>query len=240
MKLRCLGSGTSVPSLERSSSSYVVTLKRHRILIDIGPSVVRRLLEYGYKLNDIDIIMLTHFHVDHTADLSTFLFACNYGIEPRMEPLLIIGGPGVHTFYRRLARVYPWITPNNYELDIKSMSRDSVYLDDLCITTERMRHNRESIGIRMEEKKSITFSGDTDYTTRLERLAQGTDLLVVECSFPERKVKGHLNLPFLERLVAKANPKKVLISHLYPEWQLFRGVLQSPYLLAEDGMEIVV
>jgi len=240
MKLKCLGTGTSVPSLERSSSSYIVSVTGHRILIDIGPSVVRRLLECGYTVNDIDTIILTHFHVDHTADLSTFLFASNYGIEPRVKPLLLIGGPGMHTFYRRLQKLYPWIMPNNYELNIKTMSQDSTYLGTLFMTTERMRHNRESIGIRIEETKSITFSGDTDYTKRLERLARETDLLVVECSFPERKVRGHLNLSLLERLVKRAQPKRVLISHLYPDWQTFRGALQSLYLIAEDGIEIIL
>jgi len=238
MKLVCLGTGTSIPSLKRSSSAYIISTKAHRILIDIGPSVVRRMLECGYTVNDIDTIILTHFHVDHTADLATFLFACNYGIEPRLKQLLLIGGPGIRTFFKRLATLYPWIKPNNYSVRIKRMSQDLLHLDDLTICTECMRHNRESIGIRIEEKKSITFSGDTDYTKRLESLAQDTDLFVVECSFPERKVKGHLNLTLLEKLVEKAHPKKVLISHLYPEWQTFRGVLQAPYLLAEDGMEI--
>jgi len=92
MNIKILGTGTSIPSLKRLSSSYLVTIGDYRILIDAGPSVVRRLLEFGFTVEDIDLIIITHFHVDHTADLSTFLFACNYGIKPRQKPLTIIGG----------------------------------------------------------------------------------------------------------------------------------------------------
>jgi hypothetical protein len=49
-----------------------------------------------------------------------------------------------------------------------------------------------------------------------------------------------MNLNVLKKVVEKAQPERVIISHLYPEWDTFKGVLHSPYLLAEDGMEIVI
>jgi len=240
MKIRILGTGTCVPSLQRSSSSYLVQTKQLNILIDVGPSVVRRLLEYGFTTRDIDVIILTHFHVDHTADLSTFLFASNYDVEARAKELSVLGGDGLHDFYRGLLAVYPWLLPRSYEISLREMSKGTLNKGGLVVTTAQMEHNNESIGVRVEERKSVTFSGDTDYTKNLVELASGTDLLIAECSFPERKVDGHLNLEILQKIVDEANPKRVLISHLYPEWDDFSGVLQAPYLLGEDGMEIEV
>ena len=240
MKIKVLGTGTCVPSLQRSSSSYLVQTKQLNILIDVGPSVVRRLLEYGFTTRDIDVIILTHFHVDHTADLSTFLFASNYDVEARAKELSVLGGDGLHDFYRGLLAVYPWLLPRSYEISLREMSKGTLNKGGLVITTAQMEHNNESIGVRVEERKSVTFSGDTDYTKNLVELASGTDLLIAECSFPERKVDGHLNLEILQKIVDEANPKRVLISHLYPEWDDFSGVLQAPYLLGEDGMEIEV
>lgn len=240
MKIKVLGTGTCVPSLQRSSSSYLVQTKQLNILIDVGPSVVRRLLEYGFTTRDIDVIILTHFHVDHTADLSTFLFASNYDVEARAKELSVVGGDGLHDFYRGLLAVYPWLLPRSYEISLREMSEGTLNKGGLVITTAQMEHNNESIGVRVEERKSVTFSGDTDYTKNLIKLASGTDLLIAECSFPERKVDGHLNLEILQKIVDEANPKRVLISHLYPEWDDFSGVLHAPYLLGEDGMEIEV
>jgi ribonuclease BN (tRNA processing enzyme) len=240
MNIRVLGTGTCVPSLHRCSSSYLVQTKRLHILIDVGPSIVRRLLEYGFTTRDIDAIVLTHFHVDHTADLSTFLFASNYDVEARTKPLTIIGGPGINDFFENLIKVYRWLTPKSYELFLREEGDCTLNLEDFVISVTRVEHNDESIAIRIEEHKSVTFSGDTDYTKNLVKLASGTDLLIAECSFPERKVDGHLNLETLQRIVDEANPKRVLISHLYPEWDDFSGVLHAPYLLGEDGMEIEV
>jgi ribonuclease BN (tRNA processing enzyme) len=238
MKMKILGTGTSIPSLERGSPSYLVTTKNIKLLVDTGPAVVRRLLEYGFSVEDINVIVITHFHVDHTADLATFLFASNYGITQRTKPLLIIGGQGMRTFYRGLLNVYPWIEPKSYTLSLKSMPRGMLKIDGLTIKTAHANHNPESVAVRFEEGKAITFSGDTDYAKSLVRLASKTDILVAECSFPKRKVKGHLNLATLERVVKEARPKKVILSHLYPDWDHFMGVLHSPYLIAEDGLEV--
>jgi ribonuclease BN (tRNA processing enzyme) len=240
MRLKILGTGTSIPSLKRGSSAYVAHAAGRTILIDAGPATVRRLLEFGYSVDDIDMLILTHFHVDHTADLSTFLFACNYGVIAREKPLTIIGGQGMHKFYRGLSAIYPWLAPRFYKLAIKSMPSGSFEEAGLLIETKRMNHNRESIGIRIDDGKCAAITGDTDYSRNLVNLARHADMLVAECAFPEKKVKGHMNLETLERVVREAAPRRVLLTHLYPEWDDFRGVLHAPYLMGEDGLEVDV
>jgi ribonuclease BN (tRNA processing enzyme) len=238
MRLKVLGTGTAVPSLKRGSSACVVHAAGCTILIDAGPATVRRLLEFGYSVDDVDILLVTHFHVDHSADISTFLFACNYGVVPRVKPLTVIGGQGMHKFYRGLQAIYPWLAPRFYRLEVKSMPSGSLDVGGLLIETKRMNHNRESIGVRIDDGKSVVITGDTDYSRNLVGLARHADVLVAECAFPERKVKGHMNLETLDRVVREAKPQRVLLTHLYPEWDDFGGVLHAPYLLAEDGLEI--
>lgn len=240
MKIIFLGTGTAVPSLRRNSSAYLLITDELKILIDVGPSTVKRLLETGYTVNDIDIIILTHFHVDHTADLSSFLFACNYGTIPRTKLLNILGGPGIHKFYGGLCKIYPWIFPKSYKTILKNLYQGQYCVNDLIIKAATVNHNRESIGVSFEKMKKVVFSGDTGYSKNLIKLAYKADILIVECSFPEKKVKGHMNLSILEKIVKKSQPERVILSHLYPEWDFFNGILYSPYLLAEDGMEIVL
>lgn len=240
MKVRLLGTGTAEPSLERASSSYLVTTGSRNILVDIGPSVVRRLLESGYHVNDMDAILLTHFHVDHTSDLPAFLFTSNYGIRSRTKPLMIIGGRGTQRFFRDFTKVYRWIKPANFDLTIKSLSSGTLVFDGLSIKTVSVNHNRESVAFRIEGKGSVVFSGDTGYSRNLVEIADGADLLIVECSVPTGKIKGHMNLEMVKKVVMAARPKRVILSHLYPEWENFRGVLPAPFLLGVDGMEIFV
>lgn len=239
--LRFLGTGTATPSLQRLSSSYLLSTSWGNILIDIGPSVVRRLLECGYAVDGIDMIVLTHFHPDHATDLVTFLFACNYGEPNRTKDLTLLGGRGVELFFKRLCLAYPSIKPTSYSLNIKSMPRGLWRLNDaLTIETIPMKHRKESMGVKLKGAKTVAFTGDTDYSANLVSLAAGADLLVSECSFPDQKMEGHLDLATLQKVVEKAKPKQVMLSHLYPQWERFKGVLQTPFLLAEDGLEVTL
>ena len=238
MKLKILGTGTATPSLRRASSSYLLSTTWGGILVDIGPSVVRRLLECGHTTNDIDMIALTHFHPDHTVDLATFLFASNYGDETRKKPLILLGGRGLKEFYKKFVRLYRWLSPVGYDLVLKSLPAGEWDLGGLSIQTSRSSHNPESIALRLREEKSVVFTGDTGFSKDLVALAAQADILVSECSFPDRKVRGHLNLAALQRIVNEAKPRQVILSHLYPEWDTFEGTLRAPLLLGFDGLDI--
>jgi ribonuclease BN (tRNA processing enzyme) len=238
MKLKILGTGTATPSLQRASSSYLLSTSWGNILVDAGPAVVRRLLEYGYTTDDVDMVVLTHFHPDHTVDLATFLFVSSYGEVTRKKPLILLGGRGLKEFYENFVRLYRWLSPVGYNLTLKSLPAGKWSLGEVSIKTSKSNHNPESIALRVTEGKSIVFTGDTDFSKDLVALADGADLLVSECSFPERKVKGHLNLVDLRRIVAEARPRQVILSHLYSDWDAFEGVLHTPLLLGIDGLEI--
>jgi ribonuclease BN (tRNA processing enzyme) len=242
MTLKILGTGTATPSLQRASSSYLLSTTWGNILVDIGPSVVRRLLEYGYTTDDVDMVVLTHFHPDHTVDLATFLFASNYGEVTRKKPLILLGGQGLEGFYENFVRLYRWLSPVGYDLILKSLPAGEWSLGEVSIKTSKTNHNPESIALRVtegkREGKRIVFTGDTDFSKDLVALAEGADLMVSECSFPERKVKGHLNLADLQRIVKEAKPRQVILSHLYPDWDAFDGVLHAPFLLGIDGLDI--
>ncbi len=205
MKIKMLGTGTCVPSLQRLSSSYLVVTGQATILIDVGPSVVRRLLECGYTTRDIDMVILTHFHVDHTADLSTFLFASNYDVIPQDKRAVYHWWQGLHDFYQGLLAVYPWLLPKSYEICLHELREGTLKKSGLVITASHMEHNNESIGVRIEGDKTVVFSGDTDYTQNLIELVKETDLLVVECSFPEKKQVATSILPWCKRSLNRQN-----------------------------------
>jgi len=238
MKLKILGTGTATPSLQRTSSSYLVSTTWGTILVDIGPSIVRRLLECGHTTDDVDLIVLTHFHPDHTVDLATFLFASSYGDVTRKKPLTLLGGRGLEGFYKKFVRLYRWLSPVGYDLILKSFPAGEWNLGDMSLRTCKTNHNPESIALRITEGRSIVFTGDTGFSKELVVLATYADLLVAECSFPERKIRGHLNLVTLQRIVNEAKPRQVILSHLYPDWETFQGALPAPLLLGVDGLEI--
>jgi ribonuclease BN (tRNA processing enzyme) len=69
------------------------------------------------------------------------------------------------------------------------------------------------------EGVSLVYTSDTGYTDSLAAFAEGVDLFMMECSFWRAKpVETHLELKDAMRLAERASPRKVLLGHLYPEW----------------------
>jgi len=208
------------------------------------------MLEVGVTYRDIDMILYTHIHPDHVADLVPIIFATKYADVPREKELLCIGGPGFESYFEKLKNVYGhWVDPQSYELTIKETSERGLLYRDLKIRSKPMAHISESVGYRIEfrDGKSITVSGDTDYCQNIIDLAIEVDLLVLECSFPDgKKVEGHLTPSLAGRIASESHCRKLMLYHFYPVCDQYdilmqcRQAYQGDALLAEDLMKVKI
>jgi len=220
-ELIILGSGTGVPSLKRASPGLLLLSEGSKILIDSGSGTLRRMLEVGITYQDIDLLLYTHTHPDHIADLVPILFACKYGEPSRRRELRCLGGPGFLEYFEKLDTLYgPWIRSRSYPLIIHEIPRNSFPFHDLTIKSKSLVHLPGSVGYRFDltGRKSLVISGDTDYCRNIVDLSVETDLLVLECSFPEgKKVEGHLTPSLAGRIAKESKCKGLLLTHLYPQ-----------------------
>jgi ribonuclease BN (tRNA processing enzyme) len=91
--VQVLGSGGPELADKRASSSYLVWIGgKPRALVDIGGGAALRFGESGATVSDLDVILLTHLHVDHTADLPALIKASFF--EDRSRPLPVYGPAG--------------------------------------------------------------------------------------------------------------------------------------------------
>ncbi len=249
-----LGSGTCVPSLKRSSCAVLLEIGETKLLFDSGPGTMHRLLSAGIEIFDIDVIFYSHFHPDHTAELVPFIFATKYPDSNRRNTLLTIaGGNGFLNFINKLKAVYgDWLELPKGMLRFLELDRngpDSQHFSSFAVETMPMNHQAESLGYRITDSngKSIVYSGDTDTTENLVSLATGADLLICESAMPDTlKVPGHLTPSLAGDMATRANVKKLVLTHLYPECDQFdlaaqcRKTYQGPLVIAEDLMKIEV
>ncbi len=216
-----LGTGTGVPSLKRAGSSCLLSLGDSRILVDIGQGVLRRLLEAGLTCKDIDLILITHTHPDHVADLVPFLFGAKYFSDPRRKDLYLGGGWGLRGFVEDLNRVFGGsLLPDLYRLRIKEMGRRSLWhWKGISIESFPVRHRDNSRGYRIRGGgKDIAFSGDAGYSDDLVLLAKGADTFICEASLPEgMEVEGHLTPSLAGRVAREAGVRRLILTHFYPE-----------------------
>src|SRR5204863_6434583 len=91
-----LGTGTCQIEVERRASSVLLDLEGTYVLFDCGHGVVQRLLEAGVGHNQLEHIVLSHFHPDHVSDIIPFLQAGAWSQrDPRTTDIHIYGPAGV-------------------------------------------------------------------------------------------------------------------------------------------------
>ena len=250
--LTILGSGTCVPSLERSACSAILKINNTRLLFDLGPGTMRRLLDADTRILDIGFIFFSHFHPDHTGELVSFLFASKYpGANRRKNPLTIIAAKGFSDFFNGLKQVYgEWIDLEPEVLSFIEMDNTALDLhrfSDFVLKSIPVMHRKESVAFRVESDEgiSIVYSGDTDYSENLIRLAAGADILICESALPDHlKVEGHLTPSLAGKIAAAAGVKKLVLTHFYPECDTAdiegqcRKTYTGPLILARDLMKI--
>ena len=82
---------------------------------------------------------------------------------------------------------------------------------------DRFAHDCLCLRFRDGEGHSLTFSGDTAPCAGLTEASRDTDLLVVECSTSDAfAMKGHMSPARVAELCRDAQPRRVVLTHLYP------------------------
>ncbi len=226
LTLVVLGSGTSVPHPQRAASAHWLETTSGTLLLDASAACVHRMAEENLDWVNLDAIWISHFHLDHVGGLAPFLFGTKHAPQTknRRKPLTIFGGAGLEKLFRAFDEA------NNYNLlkqpfpiEIREVAPAEEFemLPGLQAQTFSTPHTRESLALRLTDESgtALVYTSDTGYTEALGKFAEGVDLFIMECSFRRNKpIETHLELKDAMRLAQQAAPGKVMLAHLYPEW----------------------
>lgn len=226
MKLTVLGSGTSIPQRERSSSGYWLETTAGTVMLDFSASVPLRMAQEGLDWPNLDAVWISHFHLDHCAGLAPFLAGTKHApqMKERTKRLRIFGPHGISQL------INAFEAANNYRLFEQPFPVEIVEIEELekfeilpgveavaCKTP----HTDEShaIHIRDIDGKTLVYSADTGFDKLISTFANGVDLFILECTFVRDKPKlKHLELAEAIYLIRKSKCKLAMLTHLSPEW----------------------
>jgi ribonuclease BN (tRNA processing enzyme) len=162
----------------------------------------------------------------------------------RSKKVMIVGGgpAGLEALIRKFD------TANNYKLfrqpfplefiEIRPLEKFQ-FLKDVEAVAIKTPHTAESLALHVRSPNAAFFyTSDTGFDEALAATARNVDLLLIECSFVRDKpVKGHLELAEAMHLVRRASPKRVMLTHLYSEWDSVD--FQSEVAKFEPGCDVI-
>lgn len=239
--VQVLGSGGPIADDARASSGYLVWVDgRARVLIDIGGGVFLRFGESAARIEDLELIALTHLHTDHAADLPA-LVKSGYFSE-RTRALTISGpdaGPGFpgigewlgalfdaeHGAWRYLAGALDG-SAGQFALQPKPVAAAS-HRPVMVLASGGLRV--EALGVPhgpvpalayrvTVDGQRLVFGGDQNGSDeRFWKFARDADLLVMALAIPERAdpVARQLHAPpsIIGAGAARARVRRLLLSH---------------------------
>jgi ribonuclease BN (tRNA processing enzyme) len=237
--VQVLGSGGPELQDKRASSSYLVWEEgRARVLVDAGGGSALRFAESGAQMAQLDVILFTHFHVDHSGDFAALVKSSWF--EERNRPLPVYGPEGndfmpattefVGDFfgergaYRYLSELLVLGEEGSYKLQPHNVAGTAKPVNvfrsgDLDVSAVRVVHGGvPALAWRVEAGgKTIVFSGDTNGEGGLRELAAGADLLVAHNAVPEgaQGVERRLHMPpsVIGEIAGEAHVKRLVLSH---------------------------
>lgn len=211
MKLTALGVWGGYPTRDAGTTSYLLKSEEgFNLLLDAGSRAVTE-LEHELSPNDLDAIILSHYHEDHIADL------------------------GALRQYRQLQTVKPEMLPiyghqeNEYEfskLSLENVSEGIAYdvengtsVGPFDIQFLKTVHPVICYAMRIVERATgqvLIYTGDTGYFAELVDFSKDADILLADVYFFKDKAKmpNHLSSVEAGEIAAQANVKKLILTHL--------------------------
>ena len=93
VKLKVIGCGDAFGSGGRLNTCFYIDAGSIRFLVDCGASSLPGLKQYGIYADDIDAIVISHFHGDHYGGVPFILLdAAVYGRTKRLQIISPVGG----------------------------------------------------------------------------------------------------------------------------------------------------
>ena len=227
MKLIPLGANGYLPIHGRHSSCFLVLTDRATFLLDAGTGAarlhepeIRRHLEGRAELH----VLLSHYHVDHTAGLYYAFTAWRHGPLHLHAPVApFIDGDPVEAIGRYFAPPL-----NSYRLADSTIRIHPVRESTFAIAGHRIavwlqRHPGGSVGYRIDDRLAYI----TDTVVMMENVphAAGVDLLLHEmwlneadAAADEKENQRHACFGPVAAFVKAAQPRRVMPVHLYPHY----------------------
>lgn len=211
-----LGSSPGLPQVDRHLSSILVRKDKILILADCGEGCAHHLLKQGIGPDELDAVLITHYHPDHVSGLFMLIQMLYLMGRTKTLPVFLPERPAVimeilHTMYtfsqkfafrlqllemQQAELFYDWIEP---------VSTDHLYGYASLIREHSLPNTMKSWALRFtDDNGALVYTSDLGTTDCISELLKGANTAIVDAGHPE--ADQILKLKYLEI-------KRIVLTH---------------------------
>ena len=237
MKVSIIGSGSMWNKY--NSACYLID---DNIMIDFPNGACKYLYRLDIIPNQIDNIVLTHFHGDHYFDIPFYLLNKSKSENKNVNIFCYKEGKS------RIDKIGKLAFPNSYKAACKALNLNYCFNDFFVINNYKVQRLLVNHG-RMRPAYGYVFSsgdlrigftGDTTTCNSIEYMALNCSYLFCDCMF----IKGtdkHMGIDMLQDLCIKYQDCMFVVSHLENDTRNELKKLNiKNVIVPEDGLTIMV
>ena len=229
----------------RKSGGIWLTLDDTNVLIDPGPGSLNRCLSSKPKLNplDLDGIILTHRHLDHSNDINIMIEAMTNGGFKKKG---IVFAP--EDALKEDPVILKYI--RDYVEKIEILKENGAYkIGNISFSTPKKHiHGVETYGLNIIGNNcSISIITDTKYFNGIESYYNGDIFIINSVLIEEKDYINHISINDVEKIISIKKPKLTILTHFgmtiikAKPWEITEKIskkLGVKIIAANDGMEV--
>jgi ribonuclease BN (tRNA processing enzyme) len=217
-RLVILGTGTCQLEEHRAASAALVEMGDLRLVFDFGRGVATRLAGLGLAQDDVEHVVLSHFHPDHVSDLIPYLQAAAWSqVDPRSRDLHVWGPTGLDVQLMRLLSLFgphDLARPERYRVVLHEVRGEELTIEGRNGELHGLVFGdlppAGNHGLKWTWKgRTYVLTGDSSFHEQEVALVTGAELAVIDA--------GHLTDDEIVELAAATGAGTLVCSHLYRE-----------------------
>ena len=212
MKIIPLGIWGGYPKANSATSSFLIEHEGFHCLFDCGSGVLSSLQNY-IALDELDAVVISHYHADHIADIGSLQYSrlIQYYLGQPSSPLPIYGHAQDQEQFAKL-------TYKEQTLGVEVQEHQTIEIGPFTVTFCPTIHPVYCLAMKFTvDGKSAVFTADTEWSDKLVSFAHQANIVFCEANLYEEHIgisPGHLAGSQAGTLAQQADISQLVLTHL--------------------------